>query len=58
MAHASSLARTQVTEAEARFRMWGLSSGAMKTVEADFCRSPEVGRILQRADVVLVNNEV
>ena len=58
MAHASSLARTQVSEAEARFRMWGVSSGAMQTVEVDFCRSPQVGRILQRADVVLVNNEV
>lgn len=38
--------------------MWGLSSGAMKVVEADFCESPEVGQVLKRADVVLVNNEV
>lgn len=38
--------------------MWGLKGGAMKTVEADFCSSPDVNRILQRADVVLVNNEV
>ncbi|KAM0755502.1 DOT1-domain-containing protein [Meredithblackwellia eburnea MCA 4105] len=58
MAHASHLARIQVAEAEGRFRMWGLSSGQMKVVEADFCKTPEVNRVLQRADVVLVNNEV
>jgi H3 lysine-79-specific histone-lysine N-methyltransferase len=58
MAHASSLARTQLIEAEARFRLWGLSGGKMATVEADFCESPQVGEVLKRADVILVNNEV
>ncbi|KAI5479260.1 histone-lysine N-methyltransferase, H3 lysine-79 specific [Pseudohyphozyma bogoriensis] len=58
MAHASSLARLQVVEAERRFRMWGLSSGKMKVVEADFCVEEQVGQVLRRANVVLVNNEV
>ncbi|ORY54593.1 histone methylation protein DOT1-domain-containing protein [Leucosporidium creatinivorum] len=58
MAHASSLARRQVVEAEARFRLWGLNSGKMSTVEADFCEHPLVGEVLKRADVILVNNEV
>lgn len=58
MAHASSLARRQVIEAEARFRLWGLNSGKMSVVEADFCEHPLVGEVLKRADVILVNNEV
>lgn len=58
MAHASSLARTQLVEAEKRFRLWGLNSGTMKSVEADFCEHPLVGEVLKRADVILVNNEV
>lgn len=58
MAHASQLARLQVDEAERRFRMWGLDGGAMRVVEADFTTCAEVGEVLRRADVVLVNNEV
>ncbi|GAA5981024.1 hypothetical protein JCM11641_001433 [Rhodosporidiobolus odoratus] len=58
MAAASRLARRQVDEAEKRFRMWGLNGGEMKVVEADFCQNPEVGPVMQKADVVLVNNEV
>ncbi|GAA5837410.1 hypothetical protein JCM11251_002102 [Rhodosporidiobolus azoricus] len=58
MAHASRLARMQLTEAEKRFRMWGLSGGAMKVVEGDFCSHPDVFQVMRRADVVLVNNEV
>ncbi|GAA5882312.1 hypothetical protein JCM3774_005505 [Rhodotorula dairenensis] len=58
MPHASQLARAQVAEAENRFALWGLSGGTMHVREADFCESPEVGAVLRRADVVLVNNEV
>lgn len=58
MAHASSLARNQLVEAEKRFRLWGLNSGKMSVVEADFCEHPQVGEVLKRADVILVNNEV
>ncbi|GAA5865247.1 hypothetical protein JCM8547_008329 [Rhodosporidiobolus lusitaniae] len=58
MAHASHLARLQIIEAEKRFRMWGLQGGAMKAVEDDFCDSKEIGAVMRRADVVLVNNEV
>lgn len=45
-------------EAEARYRMWGLAAGAMQVIEADFCEHPQVGQVMQRATVVLVNNEV
>lgn len=58
MPHASQLARAQVVEAEARFELWGLAGGKMHVREANFCESPEVGEVLRRADVVLVNNEV
>lgn len=58
MAPASSLAAAQVLEAEARFRMWGVNGGKMQTTLADFCDAPDVGQVLRRADVVLVNNEV
>lgn len=58
MEHASTLARRQVVEAAARFRMWGLRGGAMHVVQADFCACDEVGKVMPRAEVVLVNNEV
>lgn len=58
MPAAALLASKQVKEAESRFRMYGISSGAMRTVEADFCEDPEVQAVLKRATVVLVNNEV
>ncbi|SGY62751.1 BQ5605_C007g04730 [Microbotryum silenes-dioicae] len=58
MAHASSLARAQVVEAETRHKLWGVSAGKMEVIEADFCEHPLVGQVLKRADVILVNNEV
>lgn len=58
MPHASLLARRQVAEAEARFRMWGVSGGKMETVEADFTTHAGVHDVLRRADVLLINNEV
>ena len=58
MAPAASLAALQLTEATARFRLWGVKGGKMATTLADFCDSPEAGHVLRRADVVLVNNEV
>lgn len=58
MAPASSLAALQLVEATARFRLWGVNGGTMRTTLADFCDSPDVGQVLRRADVVLVNNEV
>lgn len=48
MAHASQLARLQVVEATARFRMWGIKGGAMHVVETDFCEAPEVVELLRR----------
>ncbi|GAA6063723.1 hypothetical protein JCM10212_001834 [Sporobolomyces blumeae] len=58
MPHASHLARLQLSEATERFKLWGLDAGAMTVVETDFCENPEVPKVLRKADVVLVNNEV
>lgn len=58
MHQAAHLASKQVVEAEARFRMYGITAGKMRTVEADFCEDAEVQEVLKRATVVLVNNEV
>lgn len=59
MAHASHLARLQLREARARFKtLWGLGSGTMECHEADFCESSLVPKVLKKADLVLVNNEV
>ncbi|GAA5906886.1 histone methyltransferase DOT1 [Sporobolomyces salmoneus] len=58
MAHASHLARLQLREAEERFTMWGLSAGKMECHESDFCESNLVPKVLKKADLVLVNNEV
>lgn len=55
---AASLAQAQVEEARKRAAMWGLDTGEMHVREADFCNDEEVGKVLRRADVVLVNNEV
>ncbi|GAA5965636.1 hypothetical protein JCM3765_000909 [Sporobolomyces pararoseus] len=58
MQHASHLARLQLREAKERFKMWGLNSGEMECVEADFCENSLVPKVLKKADLVLVNNEV
>lgn len=58
MPAAARLATAQIAEAEARFRRWGLKGGKMHVIKADFCEHPDVGPVMKRADVVLVNNEV
>lgn len=58
MQHASHLARLQLEEAKQRFKLWGLKSGEMECVEADFCENNLVPKVLKKADLVLVNNEV
>lgn len=58
MPHASHLARNQLIEAKKRFRLWGISGGEMECHESDFCEDSLVPKVLKKADVVLVNNEV
>ncbi|KXL48284.1 hypothetical protein M433DRAFT_159097 [Acidomyces richmondensis BFW] len=50
-------ARLQAAEFEARTQLWGLDVGSVNLLEGDMTLHPEVPKILQRADVVLVNNQ-
>lgn len=57
MDNACDLAELQVKEFEARCRMWGLNIGDMHLERGDFMRNENIRKVLQRADVVLVNNQ-
>lgn len=52
------LARDQAQEFPARCRMWGLSTGSIELLDGDFLEDARLAPILQRADVVLINNEL
>ncbi|KAG0026715.1 Nucleosomal histone H3-Lys79 methylase [Podila clonocystis] len=49
-------AKKQAKEFEARSRAYGLHHGKVSMIQGDFLDTPELAGILQRADVVLVNN--
>jgi H3 lysine-79-specific histone-lysine N-methyltransferase len=51
------LATAQKDEFEARCRRYNITPGAINLLQGDFLQSPEIERTLQRADVVLVNNQ-
>ncbi|PVI02968.1 DOT1-domain-containing protein [Periconia macrospinosa] len=48
----------QASELRARAKLWNISIGPIKLLHGDFLNSPETTAVLQRADVVLVNNKV
>ena len=50
------LGRAQAAEFPGRCRMWGLSHGPINLLEGDFLEDARLPAILQRVDVVLVNN--
>lgn len=50
------LARAQAAEFPGRCRMWGLSHGSINLLEGNFLEDTRLPAIMQRADVVLVNN--
>lgn len=52
------VAEFQRVEFDARCRLWGLAIGAIHLERGDFLSNTAVGKALQRADVVLVNNQV
>ena len=54
---ACKLADKQKTEFEARCRLWGLSAGAIHLEQGDFLTNSVIHKALQKADVVLVNNQ-
>jgi len=51
------LADLQAKEFPQRTRLWGLSTGPVKLIRGDFTENTEIAKALQRADVVLVNNQ-
>ncbi|KAI7292774.1 hypothetical protein KC315_g19436, partial [Hortaea werneckii] len=51
------LAELQAKEFAARTKLWGLDVGPVNLLRGDMTSHPEVPNILQRADVVLVNNQ-
>lgn len=51
------LADLQAKEFPGRARLWGLSVGSVNLLRGDFTKNVEIGEVLRRADVVLVNNQ-
>lgn len=54
----ASFALEQAAELRARAMRWNISLGAMTLLHGSFLDSPAIDAVLQRADVVLVNNKV
>lgn len=57
MENACDLAELQEREFKARCRLWGLAVGAIHLERGDFLESATIGKVLKKADVVLVNNQ-
>ncbi|KAK4632015.1 Histone-lysine N-methyltransferase, H3 lysine-79 specific [Fulvia fulva] len=51
------LADLQAKEFPARTGLWGLSAGSVNLIRGDFTDNPRIGEVLQRADIILVNNQ-
>ena len=51
------LAELQAREFAGRTRLWGLDVGQVKLLRGDMTTHPDIPALLQRADVVLVNNQ-
>lgn len=56
MKTASELAQLQKEELENRIQLYGIKAGSITVRSADFVNNSEIQAVLQRADVVLVNN--
>ena len=57
MENACELAELQRKEFSARCRLWGLSVGEMHLERGNFLENANIIKVLQKADVVLVNNQ-
>ena len=57
MKNACDLAELQRDEFQARCRLWGLVAGQIVLERGDFLSNAAIGKVLKRADVVLVNNQ-
>lgn len=51
------LAEVQANEFPGRTKLWGIACGSVNLVRGDFTNLPEITPVLQKADVVLVNNQ-
>lgn len=51
------LAEAQVQEFPGRTKLWGIACGSVNLVRGDFTELPQITPVLQRADVILVNNQ-
>ena len=51
------LAALQASEFTARAQLWGISPGPVHLLSGDMTAHPKIPALLQRADVVLVNNQ-
>lgn len=57
MDNACELAELQKQEFNARCRLWGLAVGSINLERGNFLENAVIGKVLKRADVVLVNNQ-
>ena len=57
MENACDLAELQEKEFKARCHLWGLQTGSIRLESGDFLKNTSTGKIMQKADVVLVNNQ-
>lgn len=57
MENACELADLQRKEFNARCRLWGLAVGSINLERGNFLENSAIGKVLKRADVVLVNNQ-
>ena len=57
MKNACDLADLQQNEFRARCRLWGLAVGDIHLERGDFLTNVVMGKVLKRADVILVNNQ-
>ncbi|KAL8707189.1 MAG: hypothetical protein Q9220_007738 [cf. Caloplaca sp. 1 TL-2023] len=57
MENACVLAESQLQEFQDRCRLWGFALGSVNLQRGDFLKNEFINKVLQRADVVLVNNQ-
>ncbi|KAN0080487.1 S-adenosyl-L-methionine-dependent methyltransferase [Elaphomyces granulatus] len=57
MPNACDLANLQRTEFKSRCRLWGIAPGKTHLIRGDFLKQERIIKVLQRADVVLINNQ-
>jgi H3 lysine-79-specific histone-lysine N-methyltransferase len=57
MPNACQLAELQQAEFKARCRLWGITPGKTRLVRGDFLKEESIIKVLERADVVLINNQ-